>query len=425
MINLIDITDNFNRNKNFIVDILINHYGQKYSEIIKERLENVFFDFSSTPEEEYNFLKSHSDQVNNLDNLLIKLRYKEFKKIKSESQKLNFKRLTEYVEKLLISNFDKVNVESEMFLSLFTDENFNGGYIDAFSSKNINLLNDLSISESIKESIINDQKEFRRIIDYLGIVLENLSIDNVDKLIDCRRKLQIIHRNNIIQKSEFGKDIFEEIRKKFAFEPFPETLSAIAFLEHAWSGYISVGTGANIAYYQIIKIPLLHLINLGIKGLDVNIIHEIIHKVETSGNCVGIEIADDKNTNKIVNELRTQNLAIKITKELHQTGIFMYDNPNNYKIEGESYYEALFPLTKEFLDVHEALFSDCAINNTPHKLYGYFGEYWKEFSENINNIFYSYTHYISRIHSVPNIKFNNIAELINNMESKRKGTKNV
>ena len=428
MINLININENFNKNKKFIVDILINYYGQEYSKVIKDRLENVFFDFSSTPEEEYNYLKSHTDQVNDLNKLLIKLRYKQYEKIKSESQKSNFKALAEYVvNKLSISNFDNINIESETFLSLFTDKNFNSGYIDVFSSKSINLLNDLSIADSIKESIINDQKEFRRIVDSLGIKLENLSADNVDKLIEYRKKLQTIYKSNITQKSRFGKNLFKEIRKKFDIELTPENLSAIAFLENAWSGYISVENEKNIAYNQIIKIPLLHLINLGVKGLDVNIIHEIIHKIETNGNYVGISIHDDENTNDIVNEIRTQILAIRITKELHQSGIFIYDNPNNYKIEGESTYEVLFPLTKEFFCEHEELFSNCAINNMPHILYEYFGEYWKEFSEKINNIYYNHMHYFSKTHSIPNIKFNDkITKLINNMELfKRRGTKNV
>lgn len=428
MINLININDNFNKNKKFIVDILINYYGQEYSNVIKERLENVFFDFSSTPEEEYKFLKSHTNQINDLNKLLIKIRYKQYEKIKSESQKSNFKALAEYVvNKLSISNFDNINIESETFLSLFTDKNFNSGYIDAFSSKSINLLNDLSLADSIKESIINDQKEFRRIIDSLGIRLENLSTDNVDKLIEYRKKLQTIYKSNVAQKSRFGKNMFKEIRKKFDVELTPENLSAIAFLENAWSGSISVENENNIAYHQIIKIPLLHLINLGIKGLDVDIIHEIIHKIETNGNCVGISIHDDENTNDIVNEIRTQIIAIQITKELHQLGIFIYDNPNNYKIEGESTYEVLFPLTKEFFCRYEELFSNCAINNTPHILYEYFGEYWKEFSEKINNIYYNHMHYFSKTHSIPNIKFNDkITELINNMELfKRRGTKNV
>lgn len=428
MINLFNIDDSFNKNKKSIINILINYYGEEYSEIIKKRLENVFFDFSSTPEDDYEFLKKNNTQLSDLDRLLIKVRYKQYEKIKSKSRKLNFKALIKYAKsKFLISYLNKTDIENEKFLSLFTDKNFNSGYIDAFSSKSINLLNNSNIADSIKQSIINDQEKFRRIANSLGIKLENLSADNVDKLIEYRKKLQTIYQSDIAQKSRFGKDILKEIRKRFDFGLTPEDLSDIALSEMAFSGYIQVESKNDIVYHQIIKIPLLHLMNLGIKGLDVNVIHEIIHKIETNGNHVGISIHDDKNTNKIVNEIRTQILAILITRELHQAGVFIYDNPDDYKIEGESSYEILFPLTKEFFDTYEELISNCAINNTPNKLCEYFGEYWEEFSKEINDIFYSHMHYYSINHSIPNIKFNNkIAELINNMKSfKRRSTKNV
>ena len=428
MINLVDISDNFNKNRNFIIDILINYYGHEYADIIKKRLDNVFFDFSSTPEDDYNFSRAHGNQINELSKLLINLRYKEFKKVQNESRSANLKALIEYIKiKLQIDNFDIVNIESETFLSLFTDNNFNGGFIDAFSSKSIELLNDPSIPKSMKENIIHDQEEFKRIINSLGIKLENLSTNDVDELIEYRKKLQTIYKNSIIQKSKYGKNMFKEIRKKFGVELTPENLSAIALLEDAWAGYIRYENENGITYHQIIKIPLLHLMNLGVKGLDVDIIHELIHKVETSENYVGISIHDDNNTNGIINEIRTQNLAIKITKELHKLGIYMYDNPDDYKIEGESTYEKLFPLTKDFLDEHEALFSSCAINNMPQKLHEYFGEFWEEFSKKINSIYYSHMHLFSKTHSMPYVNVNDdITKLINSMNLfKGRGVKNV
>ena len=277
MINLVDINDNFNKNRNFIIDILINYYGHEYADIIRKRLDNVFFDFSSTPEEDYNFSRAHGNQINESSKLLINLRYKEFKKVQNESRSANLKALIEYIKiKLQIDNFDIVNIESETFLSLFTDNNFNSGFIDAFSSKSIELLNDPSIPKSMKENIIHDQEEFKRIINSLGIKLENLSTNDVDELIEYRKKLQTIYKNSIIQKSKYGKNMFKEIRKKFGVELTPENLSAIALLENAWAGYICVKNENGIAYHQIIKIPLLHLMNLGVKGLDVNIIHELI-----------------------------------------------------------------------------------------------------------------------------------------------------
>ena len=427
MINLINIEDNFNKSRNSIIDIFINYYGPEYSDIIKKRLDNIFLDFSSTPEEEYKFLIENGNQINDLSKLLINLRYKNFKRIQNESKQLIMKPLIYSIQCLLMNDLEKIDIESEKFLSLFMDKNLNGGCIDAFSSKSIALLNKYDTGDSLKESILNDQNEFRKNMKILGINLENLNTENVDNFIEYRKKLQTIYKNNIVKKSKYGKNMYKEIRKKFGVELTPEELSFIALIENAWAGYIYARSDNNVTYHQIIKIPLLHLMNLGVKGLDVNIIHELIHKIETSGGYVGIRIDDDNNTNDIINEIRTQNLAIRITKELHKLGIYMYDNPNDYKIEGESTYEALFPLTKTFLDEHETLFSNCAINSTPQKLDEYFGEFWEEFSKKINSIYYDHMHLFSRTHKIPCIDINdNITELINNMNSfKRRGVKNV
>ncbi len=422
MINLGNIYENFNKNKNVIIDLLINHYGQEYEKIIKRRLGNVLFDFSSTPEEEYNFLKQHGSEVDTVSKLLIKLRYIEYKKAQKSSKETNIKELINYIKnELLKNNFDKINFEDKTFLSLFTDDNFNCGYIDSFSSKSISLLNDSSICETLKESVLNDQKEFMRIIESFGIKLENINESDVDNFIEYRKELQVSYKNEIMQKSRYGKKLFKTLRERFFVELTLENLSKIAFVENSSAQTIKVENEDYFSYYHVIRVPLLYLYNLGIKGLDVNIIHEMIHKAETDGDNVGISISTD-NTNNIINEIRTQNLAIKITKELHKLGIFIFDNPDDYVIEGESTYEALFPLTKMFVDKNEKILSDCAINNTPNKLCEYFGELWKEFSEQINNLYYKHMIYFQRTHNMPNIYVNFIiTELINEMNSFKKG----
>ena len=427
MINLINISDSFNKNKNFIINILINYYGYEYSDIIKERLENVLFDFSSTPEEDYKFLKLHETQIDSLSKFFIIERYRNFRKIQNESKQLIMKPLIYSIQCLLMNGLDKIDVESEKFLTLFMDKNLNGGCIDAFSSKSIALLNKYDAVDSLKESILNDQNEFRKNMEILGINFENLNTENVDNFIEYRKKLQTIYKKNIVKKSKYGKNMYKEIRKKFGVELTPEELSFIALTENAWAGYIYAGSKNNVTYHQIIKIPLLHLINIDVKGLDVNIIHELIHKIETNGDYVGISIHDENRTNNIINEIRTQNLAIKITKQLHKIGIFIYDNPDDYNVEGECTYEALFPLTQNFINEYEEIFSSCAINNTPNELFEYFGEDWKEFSEQIDYIYYEHMKYFLGTNNIPYINSNDkITKLINNMNSfKRRGVKNV
>ena len=427
MINLINIEDNFNKSRNSIIDIFINYYGPEYSDIIKKRLDNIFLDFSSTPEEEYKYLIENGNQINDLSKLLINLRYKNFKRIQNESKQLIMKPLIYSIQCLLMSELEKIDIESEKFLLLFMDKNLNGGCIDAFSSKSIALLNKYDAVDSLKESILNDQNEFRKNMEILGINFENLNTENVDNFIEYRKKLQTIYKKNIVKKSKYGKNMYKEIRKKFGVELTPEELSFIALTENACAGYIYAGSKNNVTYHQIIKIPLLHLINIDVKGLDVNIIHELIHKIETNGDYVGISIHDENRTNNIINEIRTQNLAIKITKQLHKIGIFIYDNPDDYNVEGECTYEALFPLTQNFINEYEEIFSSCAINNTPNELFEYFGEDWKEFSEQIDYIYYEHMKYFLGTNNIPYINSNDkITKLINNMNSfKRRGVKNV
>ncbi len=85
-------------------------------------------------------------------------------------------------------------------------------------------------------------------------------------------------------------------------------------------------------------------------------------------------------------------------------------------MEGEASYEALFPFTKDFLEEHEKLFSNCAINNTPEKLHECFGDNWDEFSKKISSIYYDHMHLFSRTRTIPYVySDDSITELINNM----------
>ena len=222
--------------------------------------------------------------------------------------------------------------------------------------------------------------------------------------------------------------MFKAIKSEFNLELQPEILSIISFIENAYAGNIIVENDNNISFYSYIRIPLIHLINIGVKGLDVNIIHELIHKIETDKNRVGISILNDENTNDIINEIRTQKLAIHITRKLHEQGIFIYDNPNDYKIEGESTYEWMFPLSESLLEEFEDIFSSCAINNDLEKLNDYFGSSWVTYSEHINNVYNTNMYLYSRFGKNPNIQLDeSVTSMITDMElvSRKGGIKNV
>lgn len=418
MINIINISENFNKHKSIIISLLVDYYGQEYYSLINTRINSTYIDFSSTPVEDYKYTMRYTNEISPFDKLIINLRYKLYRRLEDKSRKTNFDLLTKYVfESLLITDQNKIKSNMNLFISLFSDENFNSGLIDAFSSKSTSLLRDNNVAASIKESIIRDQEKFKKISNELGINVLNLSTDSVDELIAYRKKLQANHKNYIVQNSQFGRRMCKAIKREFNLELQPEILSIISFIENSYAGNIIVENDNNTSYYNYIRIPLIHLINIGVKGLDVNIIHELIHKVETDRDCVGISILNAENTNDIINEIRTQKLAIHITKILHEQGIFIYDNPKDYKIEGESTYEWMFPLTENFLDKFEDVFSNCAINNDSAKLKEFFGNSWVNYSQHINDVYNNNMYFFSQFGKIPNIQMEkSVASMIDDME---------
>ncbi len=418
MINICNIYENFNKHKNIIISSFIDYYGQENYSLIDKRINSTYFDFSSTPVEDYKYVLEHDNEISSFDKIIIKLRYKLYRDLEKKSRKNNFDLLAKYISNnLLITNLSKIKSNEEAFWSLFSDENFNSGLIDSFSSKSTDLLNDNSVATCIKESINNDREKFKELSKNLGIDFSNLTPNIVNKYIEYRKEIQENHKTYIAKNSQFGKKIFKAIKSEFNLELCPEILSFISFIENPYAGNIIVKKVNNTSFYNFIRIPLIHLINIGIKGLDVNIIHELIHKIETDKDRVGISILDGKNTNNIINEIRTQKLAIFITRKLHEQGIFIYDKPDDYKIEGESTYEWMFPLTESFLNEFEDIFSSCAINNDIDKLNDFFGTSWITYSEHINNVYNNNMYFFSRFGKIPNIKLHeSVTSMINDME---------
>lgn len=429
MINICNISENFNRHKNIIINLLVDYYGQEYYDLINERINSTYIDFSSTPVEDFKYIIDHDSEISFSDKTIVRLRYELYRNLEKKSRKNIFDLLIKYIsDNLLITDVSTLKTNEVLFELLFSDENFNSGLIDSFSSKSTDLLNDDNVATCIKESIKNDRKRFNDISEKLGIDVSNLTSDFVDKLIELRKVLQKNHKNYIAKNSQFGKETFEAFKREFNVELKPEILSFIMFIENAYSGSVILKKDNDISFYNYIRIPLTHLINIGVKGLDVNIIHELIHRIETNKYCVGIAIHDDEDTNDTINEVRTQKLAINLTKKLHGKGIYMYDNPDDYKIEGESTYEWLFPLTKSFIEEFENIFSSCAINNDTDKLNDYFGTSWITYSEHINKVYNTIMYLYSRFGKNPNIELDEfVISMINDMElsSRKGGIKNV
>lgn len=425
MINVSNILENFEKNKNIIIELLVEEYGEQYRQLIIQRINSTYNDFSSTPEEDYRYVQNHKNEVDVLDRLLVSLRYKEYKKVEKESKEKYLNIFINDVRGWLdISDLNKIMNNKNLFLSLFIDDNFNQGYIDSFTEESNRLKNNTDIPDSIRENIIKDILEFKRICKQLEINADLFTPELIKKIIEYREEIKTKYQEYIASKSYLGKKIKKDVKKNFDFILEVSPQSYLYFKDDGASGDIS---DDKIRCF-FVKLPIVRLINCGNKTIDVILFHELIHRIEKNNQLyTGIRIhSEDINTT--INEVRTQKLAIKLAKKLHDKGIFIYDNPSNYLSQGQCLYETMFPITDAFLDLYEDVLLDCSINNTPHKLDEYFGESWKSYSKCIDKkyseVYYSFVTY--KQYYEPEVN-NEILYLVNEMNYSfnKGGKKNV
>lgn len=386
--NIDNISDNFNKCKPILLELLISYYGEEHRNKITERFNSIYFDFSSTPDEDYKYALSH----NLSDFEQIKKRFEDYERIKNKAKKIYRKLILKYIYKNFIQSYNIPKDKENLFISLFFDDEFNTGYIDSFSSESIELVNNPHTPIIVKQSIVDEQKRFMEISSELKLHYKNISLDLINKFINFRNIVQSAYETYIIKNSEFGKKIYKTIKREFNLKISPADITTFAFNEEPQFIALEDYHFNNCRY---IKYPITAIINCTSYGIDISIIHELIHAIENDGKNVGIRIYKDSNLNNVANEIRTEKIAKKLTKKLHEKGIFIYDNPEDYQYEETSCYEWLFGFCSNFFEQFESFISNLAINGTPFKLDEQFGESWKTYSKHLDNIYYKLVSYIT------------------------------
>ena len=396
MRNLEELNENFEKNKKYLIEILCSFYDKKYTEMIRNRINNVYYDFSSTPDEEYKYLQMHPYEFSQSEKYRIEVYYEDYKKAEKAAEK-NYKELIifEIKRHFKISGLDESKEKDEIFLkefiSIFTNNNKETGLIDTFSTENINLLSNPNTSGNVKKHIRENQDKFIKILKELNIEINNLTPEVVDSFIECRNELKTYYRTDILRSSLYGLHTIKRTRDFFKANIYEDDIAAFVFNKNVCQSitYYTVNR-VEVLSHHVIMVPVLQKQNKNAKTIDVSLVHESIHKAETNNHKVGIQIHDQKETNAIMNEIRTQISAIKVAKEAHNNGIYIFDDPFNYREQGECTYEYFFPLIKHFIDEYEEVFTECAITNNPIELIVIFGSKWLELSRSIDRILKNY-----------------------------------
>ena len=169
--------------KSYLLTMYVKDYGEKYYDLIKNRMDNTIYLFDANPLENMKFLEENGEDIfPNIKKIRTYLKeYKNFIKIKNA---LENKYYEDYY--LILSN-------SFSYYSKFGIEDFINIDLDSYSSTNIMLLNDKYTSDSIKKDILKRQQEYMRICRVYGIepITNSVFIDSI-----ISKRAELIRKKN-------------------------------------------------------------------------------------------------------------------------------------------------------------------------------------------------------------------------------------
>ncbi len=412
-------TDNYFQNyKPIILEKFISYYGVEYRDLITSRINSSLIDFSSSPIDDFRYITFNREYIDETIRYMIEERYFSYIKLSDDIRNTLTKKFIDFLLKLIqVKNIDSIEKNLDLFAKLFTCCEFNNSSIDSFTYSSDKLLHNPETPKNIKDRINFNRDRFKRNNTEFTFGLSEPSCVLADRIIEERNEILEEYKVSISQVSDYGKKILQKIKNFHNIDLDSKELAAITFVPNSYCGNIGHMRNNEIKWYNYVRVPLTLLLNCGVTSIDTNIIHELIHCIETSGWYVGIE-SHINGENRISNEIRTQKLALKITEELHKEGIFIFDDPNNYQLSGQSTYEWLFPISLDFFNNFEEIFKDCAIRNDRTLLVNLFGQSWNIYSRYLEEVHNKFIVYNSNVkNSVINIIVDNTySNLITDME---------
>lgn len=365
----LDFQKQFSKYKNILIEEIIQEFGEEYRDIIIERINSHVIILQSNPLDDYTYLCKHADKIKFTDRFIIKERHRKLEQIKEKARN---ELMNEFC--WIIKTFFEIDKDiifekaSKELVSLFGNENFDASYVDSYNSNSMNLLNREDTPQIIKENILNDQRILREKLAEYGIMIDDSFISQVDNFLE-KRKLEKDGYYRRILKSNFS---YNKELSKYLSVNNPEVLFEASFYEFP-SRHILMYGGQMIRF---VFFPVAKYINQDVKSLDMILIHELVHTVD-----------DEEMECSIIDEIVVQKTAINITKRLHEKGVFIFDNPDDYRIEGDSVYEPLFPIIEPILSNYDAILKDAHINGRFYSLSEVFGESWNNFLTELENLY--------------------------------------
>ena len=358
---------------NYIEEMLIEEYGYRYEELIRNRLSKTNYIFKSTPDITYYSLKELGYDPK---------KYKSLEKYYQDY--INYRQVEDYLDKKIkkkIYNYLKEKLSlSDDYLSKHLNEILSLNY-QVFSENSMNILR-YSLNESLKSLIIEKQSDFiRRCMEEdlpLAVIDISKELDAYTSLLERSKQIQLLKLTN------FGKEMTNHISNILDTNYYYESLNysrKILFDDNNAATTWSIER--NKKSYIIVYLPILKIKDD--ISIDHVLVHESIHAIESKKGNSGI--GSYKRDNNVINELKTESKTMRLHNKMKKDGISIFDTEENSN-KTECLYTHFVSLVEPLLQDYEDLFNYCSLYNKVSPLYKILGKKnLTNFSMNMNKIY--------------------------------------
>ena len=327
--------------RDYLIDLIASSYHKSFKDLIATRIKDAFYFFDSTPDITY-------ESLYNLDSSLDELKY--YKSLMDDYMSKGEKLQDEIDDYTLRYLKELLNISDDVFDK--NKEAILGLRFDAFDKKYKKYLD---YDNEVRDLLLELQQDYIDTCERIGII-PLLDEEKLDSCIDFLKRQEKVLERNVIKNSIFGKNILDRLG---GIPFYKKILLArnIIYFEEDFDCDVTAITSLSKEYSKtFISFPLLK--KYLDRGLDINLLHELVHVCEMNDEHCSFIINKDYS---IFNEFRTQEKARSLFKRLRKDNVYIFDQDNNTL--NNSAYDIYLPLVNSLLDNYRELFDSSAINN--------------------------------------------------------------
>ncbi len=349
--------------RDYLIDLISTSYYKGSKDLISKRINDALYFFDSIPNDAYKALKNIGfNPKENKELINYYFLNKDYHLRTKEIKSTALKEYYSYLRDVLKINKKTFNKNKNAILGL----NF-----EMFSKDMKNLINNPSVDQEMRNTLAILQQDYLDSCEELGLspLVDEKKINELFNFIERQGDYT---EQQIINVTLFGKNLLEKMNELKGISLYKKLsiASKAIFIEDENYAVTSSFKLTNDIDNNITTLSMPILKIMSCKGLDIILLHELIHvsEITKKSNCI---IGDVNYT--MFNEFRTQAKARDLFVKLRKDNIHIFDQDDNDDTLYKSNYDYFLPLISPLLEDYQYLFDYSALSNKLSLLYKNFG----------------------------------------------------